>query len=193
MFKKEKNKFFFVSKRARAAYLILCLEEALKFYDKENLEKWKWLLVELWKITSTCDIDGWVARICDASSETVISYSSYQERIEYNKRVGSWYTLDEKEFDSLHKLYSDDRPFFPTVYALYDKILNVIALDWGEPETAYSPLCLPEIEDAEKILSEHSIPFPQNSSAISYIMQHKDKYYGPTFDGYKFSILSNNF
>ena len=46
----KRHRFYKVSKRARAAYLILCLEEALKFYDKVNTEKWRWILKELWGI-----------------------------------------------------------------------------------------------------------------------------------------------
>jgi len=193
MFKKQKNKFFYISKRGRAAYLILCLEEALKFYDKENLKRWKWLLNELWNITSTWDIDGWVGRICDAASDSIMAHNTYQEEIEHVKKIGFWFELSEEEYVYLHELYSKNEPFFPVIYALYDKILDVISLDWGEPEDPYTPLCLPAIEEAEKILSEHGIPFPQNNDAISYIMNHKDCGYGPAFDGREFSVLRDDF
>ena len=195
MFRKPENKFFYISKRGRVAYLILCFEEALKFYDDANLEDWKWLLNELWEITSTWDIDGWVSRICYASPEAVMSYHSYQEIIEHCKSVTAWhvqYEFNEDEFISLQKLYSKERPYSPVIYALYDKILNVIILDWGDLEESHTPECLPAIDEAEQILSEHGIPFPQNSDTMAYIMKHKDRHYGPPFDGRKFSSILRN-
>ena len=106
------HRFFPISKRGRAAYLILCFEAALKFYNSENLDRWKWLLGELWQITSTWDIDRWVGRIDDASPETILEYRSYQEGEEYNKKVGSWYDLTEEEFISLKKL-GERQALFP--------------------------------------------------------------------------------
>lgn len=74
--------------QARAGrYLILCFEEALRFYDGGDFDNWKWLLRELWQITSTWDIDGWVGRICDASPETILEYRSYQEWNEHKKKL----------------------------------------------------------------------------------------------------------
>ena len=66
--------------RGRAAYLILCLEEALKYYDNNNLKRWKWLLNELWKITSTWDIDGWIGRVTEATYDSIMEFNTYQER-----------------------------------------------------------------------------------------------------------------
>ena len=200
MFKKKKHKFFYISMRGRAAYLILCLEEALKYYDNNNLKRWKWLLNELWKITSTWDIDGWIGRVTEATYDSIMEFNTYQERIEHDKSITFTCCscdLSEEEFVYLHELYSENQPFFPVIFALCDKIIDVIALNAGDPATGcctpYSPFCLPLIDEAEGILVEHGIPFPQNIDAISYIMKHKDRYYGPTFDGHKFSILSDGF
>ncbi len=177
------HSFFSVSKRGRAAYLILCFEESLKFYDSENLDSWKWLLGELWQITSTWDIDGWVGRVCDASQETVLEYHSYQDWEEHTKNVGSWCNLSEEEFVSLQQLYRQNRPFFPVIYGLYETILDVIILDWGELETNHTPSALSAVEQAQHILTEHGIPFPQDQRALNFIMNHRDGHYGEPFDG----------
>ena len=185
------HRFFPISKRGRAAYLILCFEEALKFYNSENLDRWKWLLGELWQITSTWDIDRWVCRIGDASPETILEYRSYQEGEEYNKKVGSWYDLTEEEFISLKKLYEQekDKPFFPVIYGLYKTVLDVITLDWGDLEINHTPAALSAIDEAEQILTEHSIPLPQDQQALNFIMKHRDGHYGKPFDGIPLSSI----
>ena len=187
----QNHRFFLVSKRGRAAYLILCFEEALKFYNSENLDCWKWLLGELWQITSTWDIDRWVGRIGDASPETILEYRSYQEREEYNKKVGSWYNLTEEEFISLKKLYEQekDNPLFPVIYGLYKTVLDVITLDWGDLEINHTPSALSAIDEAEQILTEHSIPLPQDQQALNFIMKHRDGHYGKPFDGIPLSSI----
>ena len=58
---KKEHRIGRVSKRGRAAYLNLCLEECLVFYG-ERIAEWKRVLKELWEITSTRDIERWVKR-----------------------------------------------------------------------------------------------------------------------------------
>lgn len=183
------HSFFLVSKRGRAAYLILCFEEALKFYDSGDLDNWKWLLHELWQITSTWDVEGWVDRICDASPETVLEYRSYQEWKEYKEKVGLWCNLTEEEFVSLQRLYSQGKLFFPVIYKLYETVLDSVILDWGDLEEKHTPSALSAIERAEQILTEHGIPFPQNQQALNFIMHHRDGHYGKTFDGISLSSV----
>ena len=139
----------------------------------------------MWQITSTWDIDRWVGRIGDASPETILEYRSYQEGEEYNKKVGSWYDLTEEEFISLKKLYEQekDKPFFPVIYGLYKTVLDVITLDWGDLEINHTPAALSAIDEAEQILTEHSIPLPQDQQALNFIMKHRDGHYGKPFDG----------
>ena len=185
----QNHRFFPISKRGRAAYLILCFEEALKFYDSEDFDNWKWILGELWKITSTWDIDRWVGRVCDASPETVLEYHSYRDWEEHTKKVGFWCNLTEEEFISLQKLYSQGKPFFSVIYKLYETILDVITLDWGDLEEKHTPSALSAIEQAEQILTEHGIPFPQNQQALNFIMNHRDEYYGKPFDGISLSSV----
>ena len=102
--RKTAHKFRRVSKRGRAAYLILCFEECLSFYG-EDIGDWKWILEELWAITSTWDIERWVKRVCDLTPESVLPYVSYQEMLEKVKERGYWYELGEENFVSLQSLY----------------------------------------------------------------------------------------
>ena len=185
----KRHRFYKVSTRARAAYLILCLEEALKFYDKGNTEKWRWILKELWGITSTQDIEEWVKRTCDAAPDEVLRYNSYQERIERYKKIDYWCELSEKEFCLLHALYREGDPVLPVFSSLYDKVYDVITLDWGDLEEPYTPSALPAIDAAEKILIEQNIPLPQNQQAMDFLMHHHDQHYGKPFDGIQLSSI----
>lgn len=64
--------FFPVCKRARAAYLILCLEEALKFYG-QDLSQRKEALKTLWEVTNTRFIEDWVWQASELSAEAAFS------------------------------------------------------------------------------------------------------------------------
>ena len=115
--RKTAHKFRRVSKRGRAAYLILCFEECLSFYG-EDIGDWKWILEELWEITSTWDIERWVKRVCDLTPESVLPYVSYQEMLEKVKERGYWYELGEENFVSLQSLYRKERPGFQVISSM---------------------------------------------------------------------------
>lgn len=189
---KKGHKFERVSKRGRVAYLILCFENCLIFY-KENIEDWKWVLEELWKITSTWDIDGWVSRVCDLSPESVLPYVSYEELMKKNKEIKEinlWYEFNEEEFVFLQSLYHKERMGFQVISNILDKIYNVIVDDWGDLEEPFTPSCLHNIDEAEEIMKSNNIPLPSNHSALKFIMEHEDRHYGKPFDGIQFSIIS---
>lgn len=90
---------------------------------------------------------------------------------------------------SLQKLYSQGKQFFPVIYKLYETVLDVITLDWGDLEEKHTPSALSAIERAEQILTEHGIPFPQDQQALNFIMNHRDGHYGKPFDGISLSSV----
>ena len=185
---KNQHPFARVSKRGRAAYLILCFEECLRFYG-ENLDDWKWILEELWEITSTWDIDRWVFRVYELTAEAVLPYASYPEMIEKVKAGGLWYELTEENFLSLQKLYQKERENFQVISDLLDRIYLVIVDDWGDTEDAFTPSCLHNIDEAQEILKVNHIPLPDHPAALEFIMGHRDKHYGKPFEGIRFSAL----
>ena len=187
--RKNEHKFRRVSKRGRAAYLILCFEECLSFYG-ENMGYWKWILEELWEITSTWDIERWVKRVCDLTPESVLPYVSYQEMIEKVTASGYWYELGEEAFTSLQRLYRKERTGFQIISDMIDRICGVIVDDWGDLEEAFTPSCLHNIDEAEEIMKHNSIPLPSDTSAIDFIMEHRDRHYGKPFKGIQFSATT---
>lgn len=183
------HKFRRISKRGRAAYLILCFEECLSFYG-EDIGDWKWILEELWEITSTWDIERWVKRVCDLTPESVLPYGSYQEMLDKVRACEYWYELNEENFASLQSLYCKDRPGFQVISSMIDRIYGVIVDDWGDSEEPFTPSCLHNIDEAEEIMKHNSIPLPSDASAINFIMKHRDKHYGKPFKGIRFSATT---
>jgi hypothetical protein len=187
--RKTAHKFRRVSKRGRAAYLILCFEECLSFYG-EDIGDWKWILEELWAITSTWDIERWVKRVCDLTPESVLPYVSYQEMLEKVKERGYWYELGEENFVSLQSLYRKERPGFQVISSMVDRIYGVIVDDWGDSEEPFTLSCLYNIDEAEELMRCSGIPLPSDSTAMDFIMKHRDKHYGKPFEGVQFSAIA---
>lgn len=185
---KKGHKFGRVSKRGRAAYLNLCLEECLVFYG-ESITDWKWVLKELWEITSTKDIERWVKRVCDLTPESILPYVSYQDMMDKIHAIGYWYELSEDNFICLQHLYHKERANFQVISNLIDKIYGVIVDDWGDMEEPFTPSCLHNIDEAEEIMKSNNIPLPSNCLALKFIMEHEDKHYGELFDGIQYSII----
>lgn len=189
--RKTEHKFRRVSKRGRAAYLILCFEECLSFYG-EDIGDWKWILEELWEITSTWDIERWVKRVCDLTPESILPYGSYQEMLDKVRGRGYWYELNEENFASLQSLYRKDRPGFQVISSMIDRIYGVIVNDWGDSEEPFTLSCLHNIDEAEAIMRRSSIPLPLDGAATDFIMRHRDKHYGKPFEGVKFSVIAKS-
>ena len=186
---KDEHKFRRVSKRGRAAYLILCFEECLSFYG-EDIGDWKWILEELWEITSTWNIERWVKRVCDLTPESILPYGSYQEMLDKVRERGYWYELNEENFASLQSLYRKERPGFQVISSMIDRIYGVIVDDWGDSEEPFTPSCLHNIDEAEAIMRRSSIPLPLDGVAMGFIMKHRDKHYGKPFEGVQFSAIA---
>lgn len=186
---KRSHKFGRVSKRGRAAYLNMCFEECLLFYE-ESIADWEWVLKELWEITSTWDIERWVKRVCDLTPESVLPYASFQDMLEKMKSIGYWYELSAENFTSLQRLYHMEPSQLQVIRNMLDRIYGVIADDWGSTEEAFTPSCLHNIDEAEEIMKSNHIPLPSDLLAMKFIMGHRDRHYGEPFDGMRFSVIA---
>ncbi len=61
------HRLYKVSGRGRIAYLILCLEETLRFYG-QDFSAWEWILRQLWSITD-CSENNWIDIWLDSIGE----------------------------------------------------------------------------------------------------------------------------
>lgn len=179
----KEHKFYPISKRARAAYLILCFEEVLNFYE-QDFGKWEWVLKKLWEITTTSDIEEWIFQVCDLTPEEVLPYSTYEELevVRKSKPIYFPYSFTEERFTDLQNLYRETK-HFPLIENILDNIYWVIADDWGEYETPNTPTALEYIEKTEQLLIGNQIPLPNNEQTIFFLMHQKDKHSGKPFNG----------
>lgn len=181
-----------VSKRGRAAYLNMCLEECLLFYG-ESIADWEWVLKEVWEITSTWDIERWVKRVCDLTPGSVLPYASYEDMMEKIHAAGYWYELSRENFTCLQRLYHMEPTRFQVICDVLDRIYGVIADDWGSTEEAFTPSCLHNIDEVEEIMKRNAIPLPSDPAALKFIMKHRDRHYGEPFEGIRFSVTATAF
>lgn len=184
--------FYPVSKRARGAYLILCLEEALKFYG-QDLEKWRWVLEKLWEITMTTDEEGWIFQTSNLLPEQVLPYLTYEAMVAARKEQPIYfaYSFSKEQFLSLQTLYRESfcSPADALIEELLGNIYLVITEDWGDLETPHTPSALKYIEQTKVLLKEHGIPLPCNAQTLDFLMDQKHPHMGRPFPGLSFSAL----
>ena len=65
------HRLYKISGRGRIAYLILCLEETLRYYG-QDLSAWEWILRKLWSITD-CSENNWIGIWLDSIGELLPS------------------------------------------------------------------------------------------------------------------------
>lgn len=178
--------FYQVSKRARAAYLILCLEQVLLFYGLD-FETWDWVLKKLWEITTTNDEESWIFQVADLLPEEVLTHRTLEEVETERKGMAIYfrYSFSEERFQHLRKLYQEAG--HPTAEKVLENIYHVVAEEWGQAEEANTPSALPYIEKTEKLLTEQQIPLPHESQTLKFLMGHRDPHLGKPFDGLQFS------
>lgn len=182
--------FYPVSKRARAAYLILCLEQVLLFYGLD-FEKWDWVLKKLWEITATNDEESWIFQISDLLPDEVLTHQTLEEVETERKKMAVYfrYSFSAERFQYLRKLYQEAG--HPTAEQVLENIYHVVAEEWGQAEEANTPSSLPYIEKAEKLLTEQKIPLPADLQTLKFLMEHRDPHLGKPFDGQQFSLCQH--
>ena len=76
------HRLYRVSGRGRAAYLILCLENALKFYH-QDFAAWEWVLGRLWSITELSEsgwLDIWLDSVGELMPDAVLATAAVQRK-----------------------------------------------------------------------------------------------------------------
>ncbi len=173
--------FFRVCSRARAAYIILCLEEALRFTGQQ-LSRWEWVRRELWSVTELSE-DYWFSRVCDLMPDVIFSEPSYDEltaaRCGETARLG--YAYSEAEYRALYALYMDAGDAMEPISFLMEQLLELVMADLEEEKIPYMPQSLRFVEEAQACLRTRGIPLPQNQTAVAYLMKRRHPGDGPPF------------
>lgn len=135
------HRFYKVSGRGRVAYLILCMEEVLRFYG-EDFSAWEWILRELWFITNRLEGD-WIGTWLDSVWELLPS------RILTNKTD----TLSSGDIREIQNLYTQSGPTMILVSALMENAYTMVC-EWSPDTVAYDPDALRFIDEAEEIMKK---------------------------------------
>jgi len=171
------HRFYRVSGRGRAAYLILCLEEALQFY-KQELTAWDWILRKFWSITN-CSENNWIDIWLDSIGELLPS-----EVLTNNtaKAVSA-------EISKARTLYTQAGTAMIVINAIFEHAYTMVC-EWGPDTAAPDPDALCHIDKAEETMRAFGVPLPSKES-IQPLFEQKDSLLGEPFDGLRLSCLAD--
>ncbi len=173
------HRFYQVSGRARVAYLILCLEEALVFYG-QDLSAWEWLLRKLWTITSDPGENGtytWMDTWLDAVGELLPS--------EVLTDRGD--TSLSEEGRRARELYTGSGTAMVVLNAILDSAYTIVG-QWDYTTESYDLDGLRRIREAEGIMRSFGVPLPTDER-VRPLLEQRDPMYGEPFDGFRCSRL----
>ncbi len=170
------HRLYQVSWRGRIAYLILCLEEALRFYG-QDLNAWEWVLRRLWSITD-CSENNWMDIWLDSVGELLPSEVLKNNTIE----------TTSAEISKARTLYTQAGTAMVVINAVIENAYTIVG-QWDYDTTADDPDGIRLIEKAEETMMEFGVPLPSDDS-IQPLLEQKDSFFGKPFDGLRLSYLS---
>jgi len=170
------HRLYKVSGRGRIAYLILCLEEALRSYE-QDLSAWEWILQRLWSITYRSENDWigiWLDSIEDLLPSTVLA----------NDTDGTV----SGEMSKARTLYTQAGTAMVVINAIIENAYTIVCA-WSPDATAHDPDALRLIDKVEGTMAAFGVPLPSNE-IVRPLLAQKDPSLGRPFDGSRFSYLS---
>lgn len=150
-----------LSIRARAAYAILCLENALKQLDKD-FTLWELPLKKLWQITDLQFVDDWLYTTSEILPENIKEDAYSTETFE---------TLELSEYNQLKQLYAG---IDPLINDIIEKIFLIGTAEMYAGIKDHSPKTIAPLLDVIKILEDRYIPLPDPQIFKPYFMTEKD-------------------
>ncbi len=166
-----KHPLFPMSGRARVAYMILCLENAIRYFGLEN---WEQVLERLWGLTETTEEVGFpqLFRVCAVLPINILPYERWkdletdvleEDLIDYfDGRPG----VTEEEFRYLKELYQAAGWRLCVLDPLLQTAYKVTAASWVEGRKEFDGLVLEQVEYAERLLEGWNIPLPELPPAL---------------------------
>lgn len=160
-----------LSGRARVAYMILCLENAIKHFGLEN---WDRVLDRLWGLTETMEEVGFpqLFRVCAVLPVNILPFERWEDLemdlLEedltdfFDGRPG----VTEEEFLYLRELYQAAGWRLCVLDPLLQAAYKVTAASWVEGRKEFDGLVLEQVKYAERLLEGWNIPLPQPTPAL---------------------------
>ncbi len=170
------HRFYQVSGRARIAYLILCLEEALRFYG-QDLNAWEWVLRRLWAITD-CSEKNWFDIWLDSVGELLPSEVLTNNTVE----------TTSAEISKARTLYTQAGASMIVINTVIENAYTIVG-QWDPDTIKYDPDAIRLIEKVEETMMAFGVPLPSNE-IIQPLLAQKDFSLGKPFDGLRFSYIS---
>ena len=171
------HRFYKISGRGRVAYLILCLEETLRFY-KQDFTAWEWILRKLWSIADNSQSD-WIDAWLDSIGELLPSM------VLINKNDK---TISE-EIGKAQNLYIQAGYAMIVINTILDCAYTMVG-EWSPNTSAHDPDALYRIDNVEETMQDFGIPLPSNEIIQQLLLEQKGSSFGEAFNGLRFSCLS---
>jgi len=168
------HRLYKVSGRGRIAYLILCLEETLRFYG-QDFSAWEWILRRLWSITDRSEnnwTDLWLDSIGELLPSAVLAGGAAQTA----------------EISKARTLYTQAGTAMIVINAVIESAYTIVC-DWSPDTAAHDPDALRLIGRTEETMTAFGAPLPSNE-IIQPLLEQKDFSLGKPFDGLRFSYIS---
>ncbi len=170
------HRLYEVSGRGRIAYLILCLEETLRFYG-QDLNAWEWILRQLWSITD-----------CSENNLFNIWLDSIGELLPSEVLANNTAEATSAEISKARTLYTQAGTAMIVINAVIDNAYTIVC-QWAPDTLADDPDAIRLIDKVEETMMEFGVPLPSNES-IQPLFEQKDFSFGKPFDGLRFSYIS---
>jgi len=170
------HQLYKVSGRGRIAYLILCLEETLRFYG-QDFNAWEWILRQLWSITDCSEnnwIDIWLDSIGELLPGTVLTDNTAE--------------TTPAEISKARTLYTQAGTAMIVINAVIENAYTIVR-EWSPNTIAHDPDALCLVDKVEETMTAFGVPLP-SSKMIQPLFEQKDLSLGKPFDGLCFSYLS---
>ncbi len=172
------HRFYKASGRGRAAYLILCLEKALQFYQ-QDFTAWEWLLRKLWSITDNPEnnwMDAWLDSIGVLLPSMVLT-----------NHHGS---AVSEEIGKAQNLYTQAGTAMIVINTILDSVYTMVG-GWSPNTSMHDPDALDYIDSVEETMKQFEVPLPSSEIIQRLLSEQKGSAFGDPFDGLPFSALSD--
>ncbi len=170
------HRLYQVSWRGRIAYLILCLEETLRFYG-QDLNAWEWILRQLWSITD-----------CSENNVFTIWLDSVGELLPSEVLTNNTAEATSAEISKARTLYTQAGTAMIVINAVIDHAYTIVC-QWDSDTIADDPEAIRLIDKVEETMMAFGVPLPSDE-IIQPLFEQKDSSLGKPFDGLRFSYLS---
>ncbi len=158
------HRFYKVSGRGRVAYLILCLEETLRFYG-QDFSAWEWILRRLWSITD-CSENNWIDIWLDSVGELLPS----------TVLAGNPAEAASAEVSKARTLYTQAGSAMIVINAIIENAYTIVG-GWSPDTIAHDPDALFLIDKVEETMTAFGVPLPSNE-IIQPLFEQKDFSFG---------------